>query len=114
MGVIAEVECALWDLRCRDGGEADTAPELRASTMTHVVWAPPEWLPTARKTFAGLHERHPARTIFLVPSPGPGDCEASAALEDGPAVDDAFVPVCRVHRAILGEGDDLHVTPPSR
>lgn len=81
MGVIAEVERALWDLRCGDGGEANTAPELRASTMTHVVWAPPEWLPTARKTFAGLHERHPARTIFLVPLPGPGDCKASAALE---------------------------------
>ena len=37
--------------------------------MTHLVWAPPGWLAQARATLAGLHERHPARTIFLVPEP---------------------------------------------
>jgi glucose-6-phosphate dehydrogenase assembly protein OpcA len=81
MGVVADVERALWSLRCEDSGEQAGAPELRASTMTHVVWAPPEWLTTARATFAGLHERHPARTIFLVPQGGSGECDASAALE---------------------------------
>jgi hypothetical protein len=35
--------------------------------MTHVVWAPPEWLPRRSGVLAGLAERHPARTIFLVP-----------------------------------------------
>jgi glucose-6-phosphate dehydrogenase assembly protein OpcA len=48
------------------------ATRLRTSTMTHVVWAPPDWLPIARATYEGLHERHPARTIFLVPGGGRG------------------------------------------
>src|SRR5262249_15611398 len=41
--------------------------------MTHLVWCPPEWLPKARATLAGLLERHPARTIFLLPEPGRGE-----------------------------------------
>jgi glucose-6-phosphate dehydrogenase assembly protein OpcA len=44
--------------------------DLRTSTMTHVVWAPPEWVGRARRVLDGLAERHPARTIFLVPVPG--------------------------------------------
>ena len=42
-------------------------PELRTSTMTHLVWCPPAWRAKARATLAGLLERHPARTIFLIP-----------------------------------------------
>jgi len=62
---------------------ADGLPELRASTMTHVVWAPPRWLPQARATLAGLLERHPARTIFLIPEPGRrSSVEATATLHD--------------------------------
>jgi glucose-6-phosphate dehydrogenase assembly protein OpcA len=38
--------------------------------MTHLVWAPPEWVGRARRVLRGLAERHPARTIFLVPLPG--------------------------------------------
>lgn len=68
MGVVADVERKLARQRCRQ--EADGEPELRTSTMTHVVWAPPRWLPRARRVLAGLAERHPARTIFLVPVPG--------------------------------------------
>ena len=45
-------------------------PDLRTSTMTHIVWCPPEWRAKARATLAGLLERHPARTIFLIPCPG--------------------------------------------
>ncbi len=45
-------------------------PELRTSTMTHIVWCPPEWHAKAKVTLAGLAERHPARTIFLIPEPG--------------------------------------------
>ena len=45
-------------------------PELRTSTMTHLVWCPPEWRAKARATLAGLLERHPARTIFLIPCGG--------------------------------------------
>jgi len=58
-------------------------PDLRTSTMTHIVWCPPEWRPMARKTLAGLIERHPARTIFLVPEPGRETrVEAKVELKD--------------------------------
>ncbi len=81
MGILAEVEWKLARQRCRqdDGG----VPELRTSTMTDVVWAPPRWLPQARRVLAGLAERNPARTIFLVPLPGRGTgVEADAVIQD--------------------------------
>lgn len=67
MGVVAEVEGKLAQLREKESG--GQAPVLRTSTMTHLVWAPPAWLPQARATLAGLRDRHPARTILLVPEP---------------------------------------------
>lgn len=74
MGVVSDIELQLGRLRAREA--ADGMPELRTSTMTHIVWCPPEWRAKARATLAGLLERHPARTIFLIPEPG-----ASAAIE---------------------------------
>jgi len=68
VGVVADIERKLARRRCRQ--EEDGMPDLRTSTMTHVVWAPPEWVGRARRVLAGLAERHPARTIFLVPMPG--------------------------------------------
>ncbi len=68
MGVVSDIEQQLGRLRVLE--EADGMPELRTSTMTHLVWCPPEWHPEARKTLDGLAERHPARTIFLIPEPG--------------------------------------------
>ncbi len=51
--------------------------------MTHVVWAPPRWLPRAKRVLAGLAERHPARTIFLIPVPGRASgVEADAVVHD--------------------------------
>ena len=35
--------------------------------MTHVAWVPPEWLDAAERTLAGMAERHPSRTVILVP-----------------------------------------------
>ncbi len=67
MGVVSEIEGQLARLREKESG--GRGPVLRTSTMTHLVWAPPSWLPQARATLAGLHDRHPARTIFLVPEP---------------------------------------------
>ena len=67
MSIIAEVERQLAGARRRE--QEDAVPELRASTMTHVVWAPPEWLARAHRVLAGLEDRHPARTILLVPKP---------------------------------------------
>ena len=70
MGAVAEIERKLSRGRCER--EKDGVPMLRTSTMTHLVWAPPAWLGRARRVLAGLAERHPARTIFLVPMPGRG------------------------------------------
>jgi glucose-6-phosphate dehydrogenase assembly protein OpcA len=86
MGVVADIERDLARQRCRQ--EADTEPELRTSTMTHVVWAPPRWLPRVKHILAGLEERHPSRTIVLVPLPGRRSAvEAEATLRDFPIGD---------------------------
>jgi glucose-6-phosphate dehydrogenase assembly protein OpcA len=68
MGIVTDIERQLGRLRAQE--EDDGMPELRTSTMTHLVWCPPEWRAQARATLAGLLERHPARTIFLIPDPG--------------------------------------------
>ena len=81
MSVVTDIERKLARQRCRQ--EADGDPELRTSTMTHVVWCPPRWLPRAKRVLAGLAERHPARTIFLIPVPGRSSgVEASAVVRD--------------------------------
>ncbi len=71
MGVVSDIERKL--ARLRSEQQDDGLPELRTSTMTHVVWAPPKWLPRAQKVLHGMAERHPSRTIFLVPQPGKVD-----------------------------------------
>ena len=68
MGVVSDIERQLGRLRAHE--EDDGMPDLRTSTMTHIVWCPPAWRAKARATLAGLLERHPARTIFLIPCPG--------------------------------------------
>lgn len=78
MGVVSDIERQLRRLRAREA--ADGMPELRTSTMTHIVWCPPNWRTAARATLAGLLERHPARTIFLIPEPG-GQSEIVARAE---------------------------------
>jgi len=81
VGVVSDIERQLGRLRAREA--ADGMPELRTSTMTHVVWCPPEWHAKARATLAGLIERHPARTIFLIPEPGDeAGIEARVELKD--------------------------------
>ena len=85
MGVVGELERTLAELRARE--QEDGQPDLRTSTMTHVVWAPPRWLPKARAVFAGLDERHPARTIFLVPEGGRRThVRGSASLKQTPVI----------------------------
>jgi glucose-6-phosphate dehydrogenase assembly protein OpcA len=82
VGVVREIERQLARQRLRDADAGD-GTELRTSTMTHVVWAPPRWLLQARATFAQLEERHPARTLFLIPEPGRrARVEAEATLRD--------------------------------
>lgn len=80
VGVVAEIERKLSRSRCEK--DTDDVPDLRTSTMTHVVWAPPAWFPRARRVLKGLAERHPARTIFLVPLTGRrSEIEAEASVE---------------------------------
>jgi glucose-6-phosphate dehydrogenase assembly protein OpcA len=67
MSVVSDVERQLAELRELEG--ADGGPDLRTSVMTHVAWAPPKWAAAARRTLAGLEERHPSRTILLFPEP---------------------------------------------
>jgi glucose-6-phosphate dehydrogenase assembly protein OpcA len=62
---IAEIEREL--ARLRAASEDDKAPDLRTSVMTHMGWAPRSSLEAALQTLQGLEERHPSRTIILVP-----------------------------------------------
>jgi glucose-6-phosphate dehydrogenase assembly protein OpcA len=83
VGVVAEIERKLAQQRWRHEADDDDVPVLRTSTMTHVVWAPPRWLDRAKRVLAGMAERHPARTIFLVPTSGrTSSVEADATVLD--------------------------------
>ncbi|HET7554381.1 MAG TPA: glucose-6-phosphate dehydrogenase assembly protein OpcA [Gaiellaceae bacterium] len=57
-------------------------PFQRTSVMTHIAWVPNEWVEAAEDVLAGLAERHPSRTIVLVP-----DLDADDALEATVEVD---------------------------
>jgi glucose-6-phosphate dehydrogenase assembly protein OpcA len=63
---IADVEAQLATLR-RASARDDGTPFLRTSVMTHMAWVPEGWLEAATATLEGLAERHPSRTIVLVP-----------------------------------------------
>jgi glucose-6-phosphate dehydrogenase assembly protein OpcA len=65
---IGAVEGELARLReaLAEGGEG---PQQRTSVMTHLAWVPEEWLDAAERTLEGMAERHPSRTVILVPHP---------------------------------------------
>ncbi|MFL5917633.1 MAG: glucose-6-phosphate dehydrogenase assembly protein OpcA [Gaiellaceae bacterium] len=58
------------------------APYQRTSVMTHTAWVPPEWVEAAEDVLSGLAERHPSRTLVLLPQPNEED-----GLEGGVDVD---------------------------
>jgi glucose-6-phosphate dehydrogenase assembly protein OpcA len=69
---VAQIEREL--ARLRDATSQEGAqPNLRTSVMTHIAWAPPEWKGAAEETLAGMAERHPSRTLLLVPDPAADD-----------------------------------------
>jgi hypothetical protein len=71
---IADVETALSRLRAASAAGVGV-PNMRTSVMTHLAWVPEEWLDRARAALDGMAERHPSRTILLVPDPDSGrDC----------------------------------------
>jgi Glucose-6-phosphate dehydrogenase subunit len=69
---IAEIEGELVRLRAVSALDEDAAV-MRTSVMTHCAWVPPEWLDAAEAVLEGLAERHPSRTLLLVPRPGEPD-----------------------------------------
>jgi hypothetical protein len=74
---LQEVERELAELRT---GGVGAASLLRTSVMTHLAWLPHGWVEKGRKTLAGLGERHPSRTILLLPEPEAGDDRIDAAV----------------------------------
>jgi hypothetical protein len=59
-------------------GEATT---LRTRVLTHIAWVPPEWEGAARRVLDGLGDRHPSRTILLLPDPGSDRDELDADVD---------------------------------
>jgi hypothetical protein len=60
----------------------------RTSVMTHIAWVPSPWVGAARDVLAGLSERHPSRTIMLVPKPDePDGIDANVSLLCFPLAD---------------------------
>jgi hypothetical protein len=94
---IAQIERELARLRI-ESSEEGAQPNLRTSVMTHIAWAPPEWQNAAEETLAGMAERHPSRTLLLVPRPDePDGLDAQVSVRCFPVGD----------RAICGEVIEL-------
>lgn len=54
---------------------------MRTSVATHMAWVPAEWERPAFEALAGLAERHPSRTLLLLPEPdGEDGLEAEVSL----------------------------------
>jgi hypothetical protein len=99
---LAEVERELARLRSVASAEG-TAPNLRTSVMTHIAWVPKPWLDQARAALSGMAERHPSRTILLVPDADAGEnrIDAQVSLE--------LYPVPSVGRNVCSEVIELQL-----
>jgi hypothetical protein len=75
---IREIEHEVSALRLGDTGEA---PRQRTSVMTHLAWVPGEWVEMAEDVLAGLAERHPSRTVVLMPQPDAEDDGMAASVQ---------------------------------
>jgi hypothetical protein len=81
---VGQLERRLGDLR----GAAQEDGLIRTSVLTHLAWVPPEWEQQALDTLAGMAERHPSRTIVIVPEPDAEDgIDATLALRAFPLPD---------------------------
>jgi glucose-6-phosphate dehydrogenase assembly protein OpcA len=96
---IAEIERELARLRSASAA-GGAATNLRTSVMTHCAWVPPEWLDAAESTLAGMNERHPSRTLILVPKPAePDGLDADLSIR--------CFPIGATH--VCGEVIELHL-----
>jgi hypothetical protein len=94
---IAQIERELARLRAESSADG-AQPNLRTSVMTHIAWAPPEWQGAAEETLSGMAERHPSRTLLLVPRPDESDgLDAQVSIRCFPVGD----------RAVCGEVIEL-------
>jgi glucose-6-phosphate dehydrogenase assembly protein OpcA len=75
---VREIEREVATLRMAPGSDV---PYQRTSVMTHTAWVPSEWVEAAEDVLAGLAERHPSRTIVLVPEPEAGENGLEAEVE---------------------------------
>jgi glucose-6-phosphate dehydrogenase-like protein OpcA len=99
---IADVDRALAQLRAASVPEG-AQPNLRTSVMTHIAWVPEAWIDPARAALAGMAERHPSRTILLLPDADAGIDRIDAAL----SLECYAVP--GVERNICSEVIELHL-----
>jgi glucose-6-phosphate dehydrogenase-like protein OpcA len=75
---VRDIEREITSLRVAPGSDA---PYQRTSVMTHMAWVPEEWVEAAEDVLSGLAERHPSRTLVLVPNPDAEDgLEASVEV----------------------------------
>jgi hypothetical protein len=97
---LGEVDSALARLRAE---AAEQHPGMRTSVLTHLAWVPEDWLERAREALSGMDERHPSRTVILVPQPdsGGGRIDASVAL--------VSFQVPGVDRRLVSEVIELHL-----
>jgi len=73
---VGQIERRLGQLRAA----AEEGGMIRTSVLTHLAWVPGEWEQQALDTLAGLAERHPSRTIVLLPQPEADEDGIDAAL----------------------------------
>jgi len=86
---IAEIEAELAQLLGATA-EQGAQPNLRTSVMTHIAWVPPEWKGAAEETLSRMAERHPSRTLLLVPRPDePDGLDARVSIRCFPIGDHA-------------------------
>ena len=78
LGTISEIDR---ELALRRVDPATGEPMQRTSVMTHIAWVPTQWVEAAEDVLTGLADRHPSRTIVLVPDPEAEDgIEANAEV----------------------------------
>jgi glucose-6-phosphate dehydrogenase assembly protein OpcA len=98
LGSIAEIERELGAQRMSDG-----EPMQRTSVMTHLAWVPEQWVEAAEDVLAGLAERHPSRTIVLVPEPDADDgLEARVEVDCYPVGEDRKVSMETIRLRLCG------------
>jgi glucose-6-phosphate dehydrogenase assembly protein OpcA len=100
LGSIAEIERELGSQRMGESGQ----PMQRTSVMTHLAWVPEQWVEAAEDVLAGLAERHPSRTIVLVPEPDADDAlEASVEVDCYPVGEDRKVSMETIRLKLCGK-----------